>query len=216
MHTVARFSDAIQAVLDERRGKTFSMSNPTHSVRSALNRLMVACRDEEIPLDSAALRMEGSERKRRLSQQSRRRTTFLRDLGAAVVALGGEPASSASTRARLFNELRSVRAVLAGYHLGDAYAACARATERTEHAYWTALQSELPADVRFGLERQHAEIEVDRDELRRLRWGASPTPMPDDPTQHAEDRSVPATTPPSRTDDERALGTWGDEGGQYA
>jgi uncharacterized protein (TIGR02284 family) len=175
---------------------------------------MVACRDEVIPLDSAALSLEGSERKRRLRRQSQRRTVFLRDLGTAVIALGGVPANQASTRARLLSELRSVRAVLAGYHLGDAYAACARATEKTEEAYWTALQSELPADVRFGLERQYAEIEVDRDELRRLRWGASPTPMADDLAKQLEDKSVPAKTLPS--EDVRALDTWGDEGGQYA
>jgi uncharacterized protein (TIGR02284 family) len=175
---------------------------------------MVTCRDEMIPLESAALTMEGSERKLRLLRQSQRRTIFLRDLGTAVIALGGVPASGASTRAKLLRELRSIRAVLAGYHLGDDYAACARATEKTEQAYWTALQSDLPADVRFGLQRQYAEIEADRHELRGLRWGATPTPLADDAKQIAY-KPDPATTLHDE-DDERALGTWGDEGGQYA
>ena len=191
------------------------MSNSTRSLGSALNRIMLACRDEVIPLDSAARLMEGSERKLRLLRQSQRRTVFLRDLGAAVIALGGVPASGASSRARLLGELRGIRALLAGYHSGDAYAACARATENTASAYFAALQSELPADIRFGLERQYAEIEVDRGELRRLRWGASPTAMAGDRAKQLEDKSVPATTLPGDGDD-RALGTWGDEGGQYA
>jgi hypothetical protein len=34
------------------------------------------------------------------------------------------------------------------------------------------LRFGLPSDVRFGIERQYAEVELDCRELHRLRWGA--------------------------------------------
>jgi hypothetical protein len=66
-----------------------------------------------------------------------------------------------------------------GSHEGDAYSACARASEVAAGAYAKALTFQLPADVTFGVEQQYAEIERDRHELRRLRWGADLTPLPD-------------------------------------
>jgi uncharacterized protein (TIGR02284 family) len=177
---------------------------------SALNRLAVACRDEVISLEAAARILERGERRARLIKQARRRVIFGRDLSAGVVALGGVPATAPSSAARLSDVLRGVRQLLTGPHLGDAYAACARATEKTEQAYGTALRSDLPDDARFGIERQYVEIELDRKELRRLRWGASLSPLPG---QALEVDGVEPERVESERGDEQALEVWSDDGG---
>ena len=153
--------------------------DPHKHVRLALNRLIVACRDEAIALDLAALRIQGPERKERVMEQLRRRTVFCSDLSAGVIALGGVPADRPSLRARFAGLLATLEKTppQPTYH-GSVYAACARAVERTTRAYTKALHLDLPADVRFGLERQFVEVEYDRKELRWLCHGGSLTSMP--------------------------------------
>ncbi len=151
-------------------------------------------------LDEAVRIIGRGERSARLVQQSRRRVIFQRDLSAGVVALGGVPATSPSYGARLSYLVWGVRRLLTGPHVGDAYAACAKAAEKTERKYAAALRTGLPGDARFGIERQYVEIELDRKELRRLRWGASLSPLPGPALESAGG-------------DERALDVWSDDGG---
>lgn len=194
------------------------MPNPTpknssaRALRAALNRLIVAGRDEALALDTAARIVQGAERRRRLLHQALRRVVFQHDLSAAVVALGGVPAKSASNRARLSGLARAIRRLLAGPHEGDAYATCARATEKTSGAYARVLRSKLPADVRFGIEREFSEIEWDRSELRRLRFGARPSASPIRSAGPEDDLVSRARLRLERSD-ELALETWSDEGG---
>jgi hypothetical protein len=101
-----------------------------------------------------------------------------------------------------------------GPHEGDAYSVCARASEVAAGAYATALMRELPADMTFGIERQYAEIEWDRHELRRLRWGAALTPLPNPGRRGPPERK--SQSAPRKVDEERALGVWSDEGGGAA
>ncbi|HKY36784.1 MAG TPA: hypothetical protein VJN18_12635 [Polyangiaceae bacterium] len=194
------------------------MPNPTPKsksapvLRAALNRLIVAGRDEALALDTAARIVQGTERRRRLLHQALRRVVFQHDLSAAVVALGGTPAKAASYRARIGGLARAIRRLLAGPHEGDAYATCARATEKTSGVYARVLRTQLPANVRFGIEREFSEIEWDRRELGRLRFGARPTASPIRSPEPEEDLESRARLRLERSDD-LALGTWSDEGG---
>jgi hypothetical protein len=100
--------------------------------------------------------------------------------------------------------------LLNGQHVGDAYAACSRATEKSAHAYAMVLRLELPDDARFGVELQCEEIELDCKELRRLRWGAALSPSP----AARKDADTPSEHP--QTFDEQALEAWDDDGGRRA
>jgi len=152
--------------------------DPSKRACRALNRLLVACRDEAMALDLAVLRMQRPERRERLAEQLRRRTVFRDDLGAAIVALGGVPVQRPSYRAKLRSIFASFEETpLVWPHVGTAYRACARSVERTARAYARALALDLPEGVRYGLERQYEEIEYDRKELRWLYCGGSLTPM---------------------------------------
>lgn len=157
---------------------SITQTQSPRNVRSALNRLIIADRDEGLALDAAARVVRGAERRQRLLQQALRRSVFQRDLGAAITGLGGVPAESASYRAKIGSAARRIRQVLTGPHEGDAYASCARAAERTSVAYSRALRSTLPPDVRFGVQRAFSEIEWDCAELRRLRFGARLATLP--------------------------------------
>lgn len=195
---------------DTKVGSEGRLKASSRSVRSALNCLIVAGRGEIIALDAGARVVDDTERRTRLREQAQRRAVFRRDLAAAVTALGGVPAPRATGSARFAAGARRVRELMIGPHEGDAYAACAHATEMTVTAYAKALKLELPADVKFGVERQYAEIEWDWHELRRLRWGAALSPLPD------PGRRGPPQRAPGKLDEERALGAWSNEGGSAA
>lgn len=138
--------------------------------RRGLNRLIVAGYGELLALDEALRIVPDSSAQRSLREKAERRRVFGRDLGRAVVILGGVPAKRASLRAQGMAWARSLRRLLAGPHGGDAYAACAHAAERTSSEYSRVLRLGLPDDVRFGVGHQYAEVELDCRELRRLRW----------------------------------------------
>jgi hypothetical protein len=151
------------------------------AARRAINRLLVRCRDEIIALSAAAQVISGAEYRLRLQQQARRRAVWCQDLGEGVALLGGVPAKRASRTAELASWLRYLKRVLTGPHAGDAYKACARACEKTARACRAALDVGAPRYVQLVLADWYAEIEIDRKELRRLRWGAMPAPAaPDD------------------------------------
>jgi hypothetical protein len=171
----------------------------------ALNHIVAACRGEELAIARALCVLGGAARKDELRRQSARRVTFRGDISAAIRSLGGAPALQAGYGALSSSALWRMRWFVAGPHAGDAYAACARAAERTSRAYFTLLERELPSDVRFGLASQFAEVEADREELRRLRWGASPMQMlPSSTFEHSA---------PALATDQRASDVWNDDGG---
>lgn len=143
-----------------------------NTARRAINRLAVACHDEVLALDAAARKL-GGERGARLRYQAARRAVFLTDIRRGVLALGGVPASGASYYARTTSVLRAGCEFVTGSDRVNAYVHCMRATLKTVNAYANALGLELPADARFGMESQQAEIQFDHRELSRLRFGGS-------------------------------------------
>jgi len=137
--------------------------------RRTLNGLITACQ-EDILADEDAIR---AVRDRRLGDElhhrAHQRAEFVGDLRRAVIALGGRPATEASGLAWTRSILRHVRAFVAGWHEGDAYAAVASAEGRTAAVYRDALAGPLPDDARFGVKRQLAQIETDLADALRMR-----------------------------------------------
>jgi hypothetical protein len=173
MHAQAMAHRAMSSK-DVRNGTSAGPRNSSRFLRAALNRIIVASHNEVVALRAADRTAFGGAATR-LSEQTRRRLVFQRDVGAIITRLGGTPAKNASLAARVGVTARRLHALLMGPHQGDAYAACARATARTANAYWNALRAPLPSDVRARLEQQYSEVERDGQALRRLRWGAGPS-----------------------------------------
>jgi uncharacterized protein (TIGR02284 family) len=184
------------------------MSKSLSGIARSLNRIVVACRDEAIVINSAAHTLSDAKRRAYLRQQTRRRRSFRRDLADRIIDLGGAPAARASFHVRLAGVLHRVWGFMAGAHPADTYAACARATSNTAHACAKALQLELPAGIRLDIARKYTEVETELKELRRLRWSASPTP------RLRRNASAISKTAGRLRSDERALGAWDDDGGQ--
>lgn len=194
---------------------TITVISP-RAVRVALNRVIIAGRDEVVAANAAASVVDGAERRARLRDQAKRRVVFQHDLTAAVTAVGGVPARNPSGLARLMTRARRIRALLIGAHAGDAYAVCARTAGKSVAAYSKALLLDLPADVRFGLERQCAEVESDHCELRRLRWGASPSTWPVEHQDTAPEAGAGVGSRRTALEDARALEDWTEDGGAGA
>lgn len=142
--------------------------------RTALNRVIGRCSDEIAALNEAAGVCRGGERAVQFQQRAQGRAKSIEALRAGVVALGGVPSEGGSYTEKVSSSWRAFKRLFTGPHAGDVYAVCARAAAKTSAAYATALEVELPSDLRLRLERQHRDVEVDYRQLRRLRWGASP------------------------------------------
>lgn len=149
-------------------------------VRRGLNRLIIASWGESLTLNEAMRLVRDADQQRGLDEHLEQRRAFRLALGDAVAAWGGLPARNASFGARCLSWARSVRRLASGAHGGDAYAACARATERARSQYDGVLRLRLPPDMRLNIERQRAQVELDAGKLRRLRWGVNKPAAPDD------------------------------------
>jgi hypothetical protein len=183
--------------------------------RRQLNALIVDSYDETLALDEAAGLLRDPERRGWLRGRSVRRLSFRRDLGAGMASLGADPAAqpaSSSFAAKYWGVLRRLRRFLNGTHEGDAYAVCARAAAKSVQAYGAALELELPDDVRFGLGRHYEELDADRIELRRLRWGADPATPVVPPVTAGEIAAL--RTRNWDAEEELALDFWVAEGGR--
>lgn len=180
---------------------------PVKAELRALNRIIVACYAEVAAFEEAAGVIHGGEGTLRLQQLARRRANFLRDLRSGVVALGKVPAAGPSYAVKLASGWRYLKRFLVGSHAGDAYRVCAGATAKTMLAYANALDVELPSDVRFGLEHQYREVQLDWEELRRRRWGATP---------RRSKQEIPdaETAPFADAERDQALQSWDDDGGR--
>jgi uncharacterized protein (TIGR02284 family) len=181
--------------------------------RRHLNALLVSSYDETLAFDEAAQLLVDPERRTWLKERSLRRRSFRRDLRRGVAALGGTPADCASLSARFRSVLRRLRRFVTGTHEGDAYGTCARAVAASVLAYGVTLQLELPDDIRFGLGRHYVELDADRIELRRLRWGAEPAPPASVPVTAADIEAL-NTRNWDAAEEERALDSWASEGGR--
>jgi hypothetical protein len=148
--------------------------------RRGLNRLIVASWGESLALGEAMRLVHDAGQQRGLEQHLEQRRAFRLALGDAVIARGGRPAKGASFGAGCLSWGRSVRRLASDAHPGDAYAACARATERARGEYDDVLRLSLPLDLRLIIEQQRSQLELDAGKLRRLRWGVNKPAAPDD------------------------------------
>lgn len=143
------------------------MNTPSaRAMRELLNALIVACHDD-IRVHDATARLVTGERQHRLQDATRRREVFVEELGHLVRELGGTPSLVGSPLEFVREWLQRARGRLIGDHVGDRYSLCASVEGKTVALYERALRRDLPDSVRLVVERQHAAVSSDRDELRR-------------------------------------------------
>jgi uncharacterized protein (TIGR02284 family) len=132
-----------------------------------VNRLIVACKDgADAQVASREIIFDVKNRDRLTSLVSRREM-FVIELSELVRALGGEARATGSSWGKANTTLQHVRSKLGGNHEGDALGTSARVEATVERIYDDVLRGTLPSYVRVVVARQHAEIDLDRAELRR-------------------------------------------------
>ena len=134
--------------------------------RRAMSRVLIACQEDILVAGDAQYAASDGALIEHLRAQAVDRGVFVAELRRELLARGAMPSERASSMAWLRSIGRHARALVGGWHEGDAYAALVHAEERTAQAYIDALAGWLPADARFGLTRQLARINDDLEEAR--------------------------------------------------
>lgn len=147
------------------------MSTSARTTRALLDRLIIACHDDDDAQRACSTVVGGGMHRSRLEASAASRTAFADELSTVVRSLGGVASARGSLAEHLRAAFTQARTVVVGPNAGDAYTNCERIEGLTERLYERTLEKHLPHTIRQMVARQHAEIAADRIELRRRSFG---------------------------------------------
>lgn len=127
-------------------------------VISLLNELIETCRDGREGFRTAAEGVQGAELRRLFLRYAQQRAGFAGELEDEVRRLGGDPERSGSLVASLHRGWMGLRAALEGGDDRAIVSECERGEGVALETYRTALDTDMPANVRAMVERQFAEV----------------------------------------------------------
>lgn len=127
-------------------------------VISTLNNLIETCRDGQEGFRTAAEGVKSAELRELFHGYARQRANFAGELQDEVRRLGGDPERSGSIVASLHRGWMGLRAALEGNDDRAVVSECERGEEVALAAYRSALNIDMPANVRAMVERQFAEV----------------------------------------------------------
>lgn len=127
-------------------------------VISTLNGLIETCRDSQEGFRVAAEGVRGAELRELCHDYARQRASFVGELQDEVRRLGGEPARTGSLVGSLHRGWMGLRAALEGDDDRAVVSECERGEEVALANYRSALDTDMPANVRALVERQFAEV----------------------------------------------------------
>lgn len=137
-------------------------------VISKLNELIETCRDGQEGFRTAAEGVRGGELRELFHSYSQRRASFVGELQDEVRRLGGEPEDAGSLAASLHRGWMGIRAAVTGGDEQAILAECERGEDAALAAYRSALDTDLPANVRAIVERQFAHVKEAHEHIRSL------------------------------------------------
>lgn len=127
-------------------------------VVSTLNSLIETCRDGEEGFRAAAEGVRSAELRERFQAYARQRAGFAGELQDEVRRLGGDPERTGSIVASLHRGWMGLRAALEGGDERAVLSECGRGEDVALASYRSALDTDMPANVRAIVERQFAEV----------------------------------------------------------
>jgi uncharacterized protein (TIGR02284 family) len=127
-------------------------------VISVLNGLIETCRDGQEGFRTAAEGVKRAELRELFHGYARQRAGFAGELQDEVRRLGGEPERAGSLAATLHRGWMGLRAALEGGDDRAIISECERGEDVALGAYRSALDTDMPANVRSLVERQFAEV----------------------------------------------------------
>lgn len=137
-------------------------------VISTLNELIETCRDGQEGFRTAAEGVQSSDLKQLFHQYSQQRASFVGELQDEVRRLGGEAEDTGSVAASLHRGWIGIKAAVTGRDDRSILAECERGEDSAVSTYRSALDSDLPANVRSVVERQFGEVKQAHDHIRSL------------------------------------------------
>ena len=144
-----------------------------NDVIATLNDLIEICKDGDQGFHACADGVESTHLKTAFRDMAQRCAEGASQLQAQVRALGGDPARSGSVAGSLHRGWVNVKSAITGMDEAAVLAECERGEDVAKRAYETALEKDLPADVRAVVERQYRGVKQNHDRVRGLRSAVS-------------------------------------------
>lgn len=138
------------------------------NVISTLNNLIETCKDGEEGFRSAADGVKNSNLSTLFLTYSQQRAQFAAELQGEVRHLGGDPEERGSVAASLHRGWINIKSAVTGEDEGAVISECERGEDSAVRNYQSALNEDLPANIRDIIERQYTQVKEAHDRIRSL------------------------------------------------
>ena len=142
------------------------------NVISTLNDLIETNKDGQDGFKEAAEGVQNSELKSAFYEYSQQRSQFAGELQTSVRELGGDPEDSGSVTGTIHRGWINIKSAVTGQDDTAILNEAERGEDSAKAAYKSALEEELPADVRAIVERQNIAINAAHDKVKAMRDSA--------------------------------------------
>ncbi len=139
------------------------------TVVSTLNDLIETCKDGEQGFRQCAEDIGDSQLKTFFIERAQTCTTAAEQLQEMVISLGGDPETRSSTSAALHRRWIDIKAAVTGKDDESILNECERGEDVALKSYRTALEKELPPDIRAMVETQYQGVQRNHDQVKALR-----------------------------------------------
>jgi uncharacterized protein (TIGR02284 family) len=141
-------------------------------VISCLNGLIETNKDGQQGFQEAADGVERSDLKSLFYEFSQQRAQFLGVLQGLVRDLGGDPETSGSISGAIHRGWINIKAAVTGNDEKAILNECERGEDIAKNAYKSALEQNLPANVRQTVQDQYSSVQAAHDRVKALRDSA--------------------------------------------
>ena len=138
------------------------------NVVSTLNNLIETCKDGEDGFRTAADGVKKSDLRTLFLTYSQQRAQFAAELQNEVRGLGGDPEERGSVAASLHRGWINIKSTVTGEDEGAVISECERGEDSAVRNYQSALNEDLPANIRDIVERQFTQVKEAHDRVRAL------------------------------------------------
>lgn len=144
------------------------MSDAIKHAASVLNNLIETCRDGQNGFRTAAEGVNDAELKALFNRYSAQRGEYAMELQALVSGLGSKPETTGSAAGALHRGWMDIKQIVTGKDVARITSEAERGEDVAKEAYRSALQEDLPADIRRVVQKQYAGVLEAHDNVRRL------------------------------------------------
>lgn len=141
-------------------------------VISTLNGLIETNKDGQDGFKTASEGVQDSSLKSTFYELGQQRSQFVGELQSAVRELGGDPEDSGSVSGAIHRGWINIKSAVTGQDDAAILNEAERGEDVAKNAYKSALETELPANVRSIVETQAAAVNAAHDRVRDLRDSA--------------------------------------------